>query len=127
MKPIIPEKLYFKIGEVSTLLEVQPYVLRYWETEFPQISPVKSRTGQRLYKKQDVELLLRIKELLYDQRFTIDGAKQALKKWAKEKDEKNDIQPSLDIIEVKNKSSTLHNYDTLKQITGEMRDYLLGL
>lgn len=126
MKPIIPEKLYFKIGEVSTLLEVQPYVLRYWETEFPQITPVKSRTGQRLYKKQDVELLLRIKELLYDQRFTIDGAKQALKKWSKEKDEKNNVQPSLD-IEVKNKPSTFHNYDALKQITGEMRDYLLAL
>jgi DNA-binding transcriptional MerR regulator len=76
--PDIPDKLYFKIGEVSDLLGVEPYVLRYWETEFPVLSPKKSGTGHRLYRRKDVELLLRIKHLLYDKRFTIEGARQTL-------------------------------------------------
>jgi len=74
----IPDKLYFKIGEVSELLAVKAHVLRFWESEFPQLAPKKSGTGHRLYRRKDVELLLRIKQLLYDQRFTIEGAKQAL-------------------------------------------------
>ena len=76
--PEIPDKLYFKIGEVSELLGVEAYVLRYWESEFPVLSPKKSGTGHRLYRRKDVELLLRIKHLLYDQRFTIEGARQSL-------------------------------------------------
>ena len=76
--PEIPDKLYFKIGEVSDLLGVEPYVLRYWETEFTALSPKKSGTGHRLYRRKDVELLLRIKNLLYDRKFTIEGARQAL-------------------------------------------------
>ena len=75
--PEIPDKLYFKIGEVSELLGVEPYVLRYWETEFPVLSPKKSGTGHRLYRRKDVELLLRIKHLLYEKRFTIEGARQS--------------------------------------------------
>ncbi len=74
----IPDKLYFKIGEVSELLAVKAHVLRFWESEFPQLAPKKSGTGHRLYRRKDVELLLRIKQLLYDRRFTIAGAKQAL-------------------------------------------------
>ncbi|MGD0498791.1 MAG: MerR family transcriptional regulator [Bryobacteraceae bacterium] len=76
--PEIPDKLYFKIGEVSELLAVEPYVLRYWESEFPHLSPKKSGTGHRLYRRKDVELLLRIKHLLYEKRFTIEGARQSL-------------------------------------------------
>jgi DNA-binding transcriptional MerR regulator len=76
--PEIPDKLYFKIGEVSELLSVEPYVLRYWETEFPVLSPKKSGTGHRLYRRKDVELLLRIKHLLYEKRYTIQGARQTL-------------------------------------------------
>ncbi len=76
--PEIPDKLYFKIGEVSDLLGVEPYVLRYWETEFTALSPKKSGTGHRLYRRKDVELLLRIKHLLYDKKFTIEGARQTL-------------------------------------------------
>jgi DNA-binding transcriptional MerR regulator len=76
--PEIPDKLYFKIGEVSELLGVEPYVLRYWETEFPVLSPKKSGSGHRLYRRKDVELLLRIKHLLYEKRFTIEGARQTL-------------------------------------------------
>jgi DNA-binding transcriptional MerR regulator len=76
--PEIPDKLYFKIGEVGDLLGVEPYVLRYWETEFTMLSPKKSGTGHRLYRRKDVELLLRIKHLLYDKKFTIEGARQSL-------------------------------------------------
>src|ERR1700681_1007766 len=76
--PEIPDKLYFKIGEVSELLGVEPYVLRYWETEFPVLSPKKSGTGHRLYRRRDVELLLRIKNLLYEKRYTIQGPRQTL-------------------------------------------------
>src|SRR5690349_12458969 len=76
--PEIPDKLYFKIGEVGELLGVEPYVLRYWETEFPVLSPKKSGTGHRLYRRKDVEILLRIKHLLYEKRFTIEGARQTL-------------------------------------------------
>src|ERR1035438_9436481 len=76
--PDIPDKLYFKIGEVSELLAVEPHVLRFWEGEFPVLSPKKSGTGHRLYRRKDVELLLRIKHLLYEKRFTIEGARQSL-------------------------------------------------
>src|SRR5215467_8495058 len=76
--PEIPDKLYFKIGEVSELLGVEPYVLRYWESEFAVLSPKKSGTGHRLYRRKDVELLLRIKHLLYEKRYTIEGARQTM-------------------------------------------------
>lgn len=75
----IPDKLYFRIGDVARLLHVEPYVLRFWETEFPQLKPGKSGTGQRLYRKRDVELALRIKHLLYEKGFTIAGARQVFK------------------------------------------------
>jgi len=75
---LIPDKLYFRIGEVSRLTETKPYVLRYWETEFSTLRPVKSRSGHRLYRRQDVEMVFRIKRLLYQERFTIDGARQQL-------------------------------------------------
>ncbi len=79
----IPNKLYFRIGEVSDLVGVKPYVLRYWESEFPDIKPTKSKSGQRLYKRRDVEMLLKIKELLYEERFTINGARKRLKDFSK--------------------------------------------
>ena len=75
----IPDKLFFRIGEVSQLVGVEPYVLRYWESEFPGLSPKKSNTGQRMFRRKDVEMLLNIKELLYDKKFTIEGARKALK------------------------------------------------
>ena len=74
----IPDKLYFKIGEVAALLELKTHVLRYWETEFTALQPVKSRTNQRLYRRKDVETALLIKDLLYRQGFTIAGARQKL-------------------------------------------------
>lgn len=77
--PAIPDKLFFRIGEVSQLVGVEPYVLRYWESEFPGLSPKKSNTGQRMFRRKDVEMLLNIKQLLYDKKFTIEGARKALK------------------------------------------------
>src|SRR5580698_11235023 len=77
--PSIPDKLFFRIGEVSQLVGVEPYVLRYWESEFPGLSPKKSNTGQRMFRRKDVEMLLNIKQLLYDKKFTIEGARKALK------------------------------------------------
>ena len=78
LAPAIPQKLYFRIGEVSRLVGVQPYVLRYWEAEFPGLAPNKSGAGHRFYRRKDVELLLQIKQLLYEKRFTIEGARQAM-------------------------------------------------
>ena len=75
---IIPEKIYFKIGEVCDILGVQPHVLRYWETEFPMLSPQKNKSGQRSYRRRDVEMALRIKQLLYNEMFTIAGARKKL-------------------------------------------------
>jgi DNA-binding transcriptional MerR regulator len=74
--PQIPDKLYFRIGEVSRLAGVKPYVLRFWESEFPGLGPKKSGTGHRLYRRKDVEMVLEIKRLLYEQRFTIEGARK---------------------------------------------------
>ena len=75
---IIPEKLFFRIGEVCDLIKVQPHVLRYWETEFPMLAPQKNRAGQRVYRRKDVEMVLRIRDLLYEEKFTIAGAKKRL-------------------------------------------------
>lgn len=75
----IPDKLYYKIGEVAKFTGIKPHVLRYWETEFKTIRPNKSRTNQRLYRKQDVELILLLKDLLYNQGFTIAGARKKLR------------------------------------------------
>jgi DNA-binding transcriptional MerR regulator len=76
---LIPEKAFFRIGEVSRLTATKPFVLRYWETEFPMLQPVKSPKGQRLYRRQDIETVLKIKRLLYDEGFTIAGARRHLR------------------------------------------------
>lgn len=78
-RPQLPDKLYFRIGEVAELVGVEPHVLRYWETEFRSIRPEKSRKGQRIYSRRDVETLLKVKELLYGHRYTIAGAKRKLR------------------------------------------------
>jgi DNA-binding transcriptional MerR regulator len=78
--PEIPEKLFFRIGEVCEIAGVEPYVLRFWETEFPFLAPPKSKSGHRVYRKKDVELVLKIKELLYTRGFTIAGARKQLGK-----------------------------------------------
>jgi DNA-binding transcriptional MerR regulator len=76
---VVPDKLYFRIGEVSRLCRLPSYVLRFWETEFPQLKPAKSGSGQRMYRRRDVELVLQIKKLLYEEGYTIAGAREKLK------------------------------------------------
>jgi len=83
-KVVIPDKMFFRIGDVSDLLGVKAYVLRYWETEFPTITPEKSSSGQRVYKRADVETLLLIKHLLYDERYSIEGARRRIRELKKE-------------------------------------------
>ena len=78
--PEIPEKLFFRIGEVCDIAGVEPYVLRFWETEFPFLAPPKSKSGHRVYRKKDVEMVLKIKDLLYDRGFTIAGARKQISK-----------------------------------------------
>ena len=82
----IPDKLYFKIGEVAKLAGVEPYVLRYWETEFKEICPVKSRTKQRLYRRKDIDTVIQIKRLLYQDGFTIEGARKKMKEMRGERE-----------------------------------------
>ena len=75
----LPDKIYFRIGEVSRLLSLETHVLRYWETEFPSIKPIKSKSGQRLYRRSDIEVLHLVRDLLYKQKFTIEGARRHLR------------------------------------------------
>jgi DNA-binding transcriptional MerR regulator len=91
---VIPEKIYFKIGEVCELVGVQAHVLRYWETEFPMLSPQKNRSGQRSYRRRDVEISLRIKQLLYDEMYTIAGAKKKLQTEMRETTKLKVVQPA---------------------------------
>jgi DNA-binding transcriptional MerR regulator len=84
LRPEIPDKLYFRIGEVSRLAGIKPYVLRFWETEFSSLGPKKSGKGHRLYRRKDVELVLEIKRLLYDKRYTIEGARKYLDSQSRE-------------------------------------------
>jgi DNA-binding transcriptional MerR regulator len=88
----LPDKLYFRIGEVSTIAGVPAYVLRFWETEFGRIKPKRTPAGQRLYRKKDVELILKIKHLLYEKKFTIRGARQYLQSSRSSKSNKLTIQ-----------------------------------
>jgi DNA-binding transcriptional MerR regulator len=92
--PEIPDKLYFRIGDVARLAGIKPYVLRFWETEFPALGPKKSGTGHRLYRRKDVELVLEIKQLLYEKRFTIEGARKFLETRAKAEPARSTAKPA---------------------------------
>ncbi|HUO60752.1 MAG TPA: MerR family transcriptional regulator [Candidatus Acidoferrales bacterium] len=110
----IPEKLYFRIGEVAELAKLEPYVLRFWETEFPQLKPTKSSTGQRMYRRRDVENVLTIKRLLYEEGFTIAGAREKLKADAKVSRQ----QPPLPFL------APTSNRDGLKRVRAGLEDIL---
>jgi DNA-binding transcriptional MerR regulator len=109
---LIPDKIYFRIGEVSELADTKPYVLRYWETEFPTLKPGKSATGHRLYRRPDVEMVLEIKRLLYEQGFTIEGARKHL------------AGNSGAVVEVKSAGSSSLNQSHVKAIKRELRGIL---
>src|SRR5689334_25358064 len=87
----IPDKLFFRIGEVCKIVEVEPFVLRFWESEFPNLAPQKSKSGQRVYKRKDIEMVLRIKELLYERGYTIAGARKQLSSARAPKEDKQKV------------------------------------
>jgi DNA-binding transcriptional MerR regulator len=125
--PEIPDKLYFRIGDVAKLCDVPAYVLRFWETEFPQLKPNKGGTGQRLYRKRDVEMALRVKGLLYDQGFTIPGARQILKAEAKGLAiEAPEVQAEPRIVEAPAPAVGTHHDNQLQSIRNEL-NALLGI
>lgn len=136
---IIPEKIFFKIGEVCGLVGVQAHVLRYWETEFPMLSPQKNRSGQRTYRRRDVEIALRIKELLYEELYTIAGAKKRLqsdsrktnrsKIGKKEKMSKSDMKSDnqQNSMDVRNNASDKHPALSRLELDDSRRDALKSL
>jgi DNA-binding transcriptional MerR regulator len=113
----IPDKLYFRIGEVARLSALPTYVLRFWESEFPQLKPNKGGTGQRLYRKRDVEVVMEIKRLLYDQKFTISGARRIL---AEKRRSSVDLQGELPLHSSQPKLLANH----LQQLRGDVREIL---
>lgn len=113
MPPRLPDKIYFKIGEVSRIVGVEPYVLRYWETEFKLLKPGKAPSRHRLYKKSDVELLLEIKRLLYAEGYTIEGARKRLREGKKENRQQlrlplSDLKYKHALIKIKKDLQSIH-------------------
>jgi len=115
----IPDKLYFRIGEVAKLCGVEAYVLRFWETEFPQLRPNKSGTGQRLYRKRDVELALRVKRLLYSEGYTIAGARQVFAAEVREPQKKTQSE-----LPLKRGADAAQIEARLKKLRTEVREIL---
>ena len=118
--PQIPDRLYFRIGDVSELVGVEPYVLWFWETEFPMLQPKKGQTGHREYKRKDVELLLEIKRLLYDEGFTISGARKAIKDRARSR-KKRDLGEQAQLQLIPEHPNLL---PALKEVKKELREIL---
>jgi DNA-binding transcriptional MerR regulator len=90
-RPEIPDKLFFRIGEVCKIVEVEAFVLRFWETEFPSLAPQKSKSGHRVYKRKDIENFLRVKELLYERGYTIAGARKQLSRQRAPKEDREKV------------------------------------
>ena len=111
-----PDKLFYKIGEVSKIADVEPYVLRYWETEFPFLKPRKSKSGQRIYVRKDLDLIFQIKDLLYSERFTIEGVRKRL-------GEGGHVKSASVRVEKKNVSSS----EAIETIKARLRDILKQL
>ncbi len=116
----IPNKLYFKIGEVSKITGVEPYILRYWESEFKLVRPYRTKSNQRLYRKKDVESILKIKKMLYEEKFTIAGAKMKLRD-AVPKEKEKEKQLALDFAPQKYREFI----EEIKTDLQQMRDMLL--
>ena len=112
MAPVLPDKLYYKIGEVAEVLQVRTSVLRFWESEFNFLKPEKSTTGQRLYSKIEVELILQVKRLLYDEKFTIEGVKKRISP-------KGKLINSVDLLQ---QSGLTNLSELLKEVKQELKD-----
>ncbi len=126
--PFVPKKLYYKIREVCTIVGVESHVLRFWESEFPALAPPKTKSGQRIYRPKDIELLLRIRRLLYDEGFTIAGARKQLNApeahtgtASKPSDEAGKIQPS---PKTELKTEKTPDPDRLKKVKTELENIL---
>src|SRR5258708_28816874 len=122
----IPNKLFFKIGEVFEITDTQPYVLRYWESEFPALAPAKNSSGQRIDRRRDIETVLRIKQLLYEEGFTIAGAKKRLEAElaAKSPTPQSQAAASADLLEVAPPPVDERAQITIKQVRDELRQIL---
>ena len=114
-KGAIPEKLFYRIGEVSRITGVEPYVLRYWETEFPFLRPRKSRSGQRLYVKKDIETIFEIKRLLYEEKYTIEGVRKKLSGG------------SLQVVSSERHTSPSEAMQTLERVKDRLREIIQSL
>lgn len=112
--PSIPEKLYYKIGEVSQITGVEPYVLRYWESEFKIVTPMRTNSRQRLYRRRDLELILEIKKLLYEEKFTIAGAKKKMRRMKGQ----HESQPNLEVPENEYRDALLRVREELENLYG---------
>jgi DNA-binding transcriptional MerR regulator len=126
MQRPIPNKLFFKIGEVCEITDTQPYVLRYWESEFQALAPAKNSSGQRIYRRRDLETVLRIKQLLYQEGFTIAGAKKRLEA---ELSGRGDTPGSAAAEAVSDPTSGAgeapsNAHGVLKEVTGQLREIL---
>ena len=126
----IPNKLFFKIGEVCEITDTQPYVLRYWESEFPALAPAKNSSGQRIYRRKDIETVLRIKQLLYEEGFTIAGAKKRLEAELGGRGATPSAMASLPDTVVRNVEMTSApepGADDTRAVLLEVRDHLRGI
>jgi DNA-binding transcriptional MerR regulator len=124
----LPPKLYFRIGEVAGLVGVEPHVLRYWEREFRSIRPTKSAKGQRVYSRRDVENLMRVRELLYAEGFTIAGAKKKLQKTGVEPEAVVEVEAQEDsVTDVKVEAAPARVRETLVELRGEIEAFLTEL
>jgi len=126
----IPNKLFFKIGEVCEITDTQPYVLRYWESEFPALAPAKNSSGQRIYRRRDIETVLRIKQLLYEEGFTIAGAKKRLEAEMGGRGATPSAMASLPDTEVRNvevAAVIAPAPDDTRAVLLEVRDHLRGI
>jgi DNA-binding transcriptional MerR regulator len=126
----IPNKLFFKIGEVCEITDTQPYVLRYWESEFPALAPAKNSSGQRIYRRKDIETVLRIKQLLYEEGFTIAGAKKRLEAELGGRGTTPSAMASLPETVVRNVEMTSApepGADDTRAVLLEVRDHLRGI
>ena len=120
--PTIPDRLYFKIGDVARICELETYVLRFWESQFPQLKPNKSGTGQRLYRRRDVELALEIKRLVHLEGYTLPGARQVLEQGHRRYDPQRDPQPLLPLMGGDEEQRHDAVAATIGQVRAELRE-----
>ena len=126
----IPNKLFFKIGEVCEITDTQPYVLRYWESEFQALAPAKNSSGQRIYRRKDIETVLRIKQLLYEEGFTIAGAKKRLEVELGGRGATPQAMASLpetEVANVESEETVKEQVEEIRAVLREVRDELRGM